>query len=293
MDWESLYCPHQRCRYYGCPFFQGPLVKNGRSHGQRQARCGTCGTPVAIRYGTAYLNLHADPGIFERAVRALAEGNSIRATARMVQVDTDTMCAWLDRAAQHCRLVMLYLWRDLHVLECQLDALWGFVHTQQHHLPLARLDDATSGEAWVWGAVAPVWRRVLAFVIGKRTQQSADLLLDRVLHVTDTPMPFFTSDQLPEYRQALLHAYGMWPHPPRNGKRGRYPTPLLLPPHGLLYAQVVKAREHERPVQVDSKVVFGAPQAIEEKRASLPTSEPINTSDVERHNLTQRQSNRR
>ena len=111
MDWESLYCPNRHCRYYGRPFLQGQLVKNGSSHGQKQARCGACETPVSIRYGTAYLDLHADPAIFEMAVRALAEGNSIRATARIVQVDKDAVCAWLDRAAQHCRLVMLYLWR--------------------------------------------------------------------------------------------------------------------------------------------------------------------------------------
>ena len=119
------------------------------------------------------------------AVRALAEGNSIRATARIVQVDKDAVCTWLDRAAQHCRLVMLYLWRDLHVMECQLDELWSFVHTKQHHLPFARLSDETYGDAWVWVGFAPVWRLVVAFVIGKRTQQSADLLLERVLHVTD------------------------------------------------------------------------------------------------------------
>ena len=142
-------------------------------------------------------------------------------------------------------------------------------------------------------AFAPVWRLVVAFVIGKRTQQSAALLLDRVLHVTDAPIPFFTSDPLPEYRQALLHAYGLWHQPPRQGHRGRYPKPRLLPPPGLLYAQVVKARDHGRIVQVDSKVVFGDPTAIAEKLTGLPTSTTINTSFVERHNLTQRQSNRR
>jgi len=91
-------------------------------------------------------------------------------------------------------LVLLSLWRDLHIIECQLDELWSFVHTKQHHVPFARLDDDTYGEAWVWIAFAPMWRLVVAFVIGQRTQQSADLLLERVLHVTDAPMPFFTSD---------------------------------------------------------------------------------------------------
>jgi len=188
---------------------------------------------------------------------------------------------------------MRYLWRDLHGIECQLDELWSFVHTKQHHVPFARLYDETYGDAWVWVAFAPVWRLVLAFVIGKRTQKSADLLLERVLHVTAVHIPFFTSDQLPEYRRALLRAYGMWYQPQRQGKRGRSPKPLRMPPPGLWYAQVVKARDHGRLVQVDSKVIFGDPQAIAEQLASLPTSTTINTSFVERHNLTQRQSNRR
>ena len=110
MDWESLYCPDRDCRYYGIPFHQGLLVKNGTSHGQPQALCKACGGSDSLRYGTAYLGLDAAPLIFETAVRALAEGNSLRATGRIVQVDKDTVCDWLDRAGQHCRLVMLYLW---------------------------------------------------------------------------------------------------------------------------------------------------------------------------------------
>ena len=158
---------------------------------------------------------------------------------------------------------------------------------------MARLYDATSGDAWVWGAFAPVWRLGVAFVIGNRTQQSAHGLLDRGLHVTDAPMPFFTRDPFPAYRRALLHAYGMWHQPPRQGHRGRYPPPPLIPPPGLWYAQVVKTRDHGRIVQVESTGVFGAPQAMAEKRTFLPTSATMNTSFGERHNLTQRQSNRR
>jgi hypothetical protein len=66
-----------------------------------------------------------------------------------------------------------------------------------------------------------------------------------------------------------------------------------MPPPGWWYAQVVKARDHGRSVPVDSHVIFGAPQAMAEPLASWPTSTTINTSCVERHNLTPRQSNRR
>ncbi len=47
-----------------------------------------CGSSVSLRYGTAYMRLEADPAIFETVVRALAEGNSLHATAQIVQIDT-------------------------------------------------------------------------------------------------------------------------------------------------------------------------------------------------------------
>ena len=40
-----------------------------------------------MSYGTAYDGLDADRAIFESAVHTLAEGNTLRATARIVQVD--------------------------------------------------------------------------------------------------------------------------------------------------------------------------------------------------------------
>ena len=92
MNWETLYCPNRHCRYYGIPFYEGRMVKNGSSYGQKQGLCQACGSSVSLRYGTAYYDLEADPLIFETAVRALAEGNSLRATARIIQIDKDTAC---------------------------------------------------------------------------------------------------------------------------------------------------------------------------------------------------------
>jgi len=293
MVWNSLYCPNQSCRNYGIPFRPGKMVKNGSSYGQPQALCKGCGRSVALSYATAYYGLESEAAIFETAVRALAEGNSIRATGRIVQIDKDTVCDWLHRAALHCRAVMLYFWRQLHVKECQLDELWSFVHTKEAHLPGAQIYCETYGDAWVWLAFAPVWRLVLAFVVGKRIQANADLLVDRVKDVTDAHIPFFTSDQLPEYDDALLHTYGVWVQPARKGPRGRYPLPRLVPAADLLYAQVVKVRAQGRVQAVQTQVVFGTPEAIAEQLAHSSVSQTINTSFVERDNLTQRQSNRR
>jgi transposase-like protein/IS1 family transposase len=208
MAWETLSCPHRHCRGDGKPFSQGYVVKNGTSRGQPRAWCTACEARVVLRYGTAYDGLEADPVIFETAVRALAEGNALRATARIVHVDKDTVCTWLHRVACHCRTVRLSFWHDLPVSACQRDELWSFVHTKEAHLPGAKRYGDTYGDAWGWIAFAPVWRFVLAFVIGKRDQAGADVLLTRVAHVTDDSMPLCTSDPLPAYRHALLHTYG-------------------------------------------------------------------------------------
>lgn len=293
MNLETLYCPNRNCNYYGAPYKQGLMVKNGSSRGIKQILCRGCGRQQPLSYGTAYFNLETEPAIFELAIRALAEGNSIRSTARIMQVDKDTVCDWLSRAAQQCRLVVLYHWQNLHISECQLDELWSFVHTKEQHLEGAKLWCESYGDAWVWIAFAPVWRLVVAFVVGKRTQEQADLLLARVRAVTDAHIPFFTSDQWGAYDEALLKAYGERYQPKRQGHRGRYPLPQLRPTPELLYAQVVKRREKGRVVEVTRKIIFGDEEAIKSKLADSANSTTINTSFVERDNLTWRERNRR
>jgi hypothetical protein len=135
----------------------------------------------------------------------LAEGKARRATARSVQVDPDTVCAWLPRVACHCRTVLLHFWHDLHVSEGHLDEWWSVGHTKEAHLPGAQLYCNTSGDAWGWLAFAPVWRLVLACVIGKRAQAGADVWLARVAHVTDDSLPLCTSDPVPAERHAVLN----------------------------------------------------------------------------------------
>ena len=113
------------------------------------------------------------------------------------------------------------------------------------------------------------------------------------MHVTDDAIPLFTSDQLPAYRHALLHTYGEWYQPQRQGSRGAYPKPRRRPLPSLQYAQVVKRREGRRLMHVSTRVVFGTPEAVAARLAHSPVSSTVNTSFVERDNLTQRQSNRR
>jgi hypothetical protein len=63
---------------------------------------------------------------------------------------------------------MLHLCHNLPLTECQLEELWSFVHTKEQNLYAVKPFCKTYGDAWVWIAFAPVWRLVLAFMVGKR-----------------------------------------------------------------------------------------------------------------------------
>src|SRR5262249_32230058 len=173
-----------------------------------------------------------------------------------------------SRAAHQCWRVTLYHWHKLHVSECQLDELWSFVHTKEQNLSVAKRWCETYGDAWVWLAFAPLWRLVVAFVVDKRTQANANLVLSRGSSVAYEHIPFFTSDELPAYTSALLHTYGEWYQPERNGARGRFPARRRKLRPGLLYAQVVKRREKGRVVEVTRQIVFGDAAAIERELAA-------------------------
>src|SRR2546426_10297103 len=131
-------------------------------------------------------------------------------------------------------------------------------------------------------------------VVGKRDQEHANVLLERVQAVSCRYIPFFTSDQLPHYAHALLHVYGtpeVLLHIP--GKRGPKPTPKRLPPADLHYAQVVKRRKSGRVVEVTTQIIFGSEAAEQTRLAASTVSHTINTRFFEPNNLTRRQCNGR
>ena len=89
LHWETLSCLHQHGQGDGQPYTTGRVVQHGRNHGAPQAHGKGWGCREALRDGTASDGLDADRAIFESAVRTLAEGNTLCATARIVQVDED------------------------------------------------------------------------------------------------------------------------------------------------------------------------------------------------------------
>src|SRR5436190_13791134 len=152
---------------------------------------------------------------------------------------------------------------------------------------------AIYGDQWVWIGFEPKNKVIISFMVGRHTQAIADKLIADIKKRSDRHIPFFTSDQLKHYDDALLKAYGIKKKLPRTGKPGRPHKAILKAPKNLLYAQVVKQRRKGRIVKITTKIVFGSKKTIKNKLIQSPVSNKINISFVERNNLTMRHHNRR
>ena len=220
----------------------------------------------------------------------LAEGLGIRGTARVFKVDPNTVLQWLVEAAEHLQAFSRHLLHDLHVNQVQLDELFAL-------LSAVKDGEVSKAEAierlersfqWVWVAMDPESKLLLAIDVGNRTLAMAQRVVHQVAQVLAPDCaPLFLTDGFREYLTALLTHYGYWVHPSWHQATGPAPKPRWLPLPQLLYAQVVKTVRRRRLVSVTHRVVFGTPEAVQQVLASLGWQ--INTAFVERLNLNLRQ----
>ena len=141
---------------------------------------------------------------------------------------------------------------------------------------------------WVWVAMDPESKLLLAINVGKRTRAMAQHVVHTVAQVLASDCaPLFLTDGFREYMTALLTHYGYWVQPPRRQDKGPLPKPRWMPLPGLLYAQVVKTVRRRRLVDVTHRMVFGTLEAVEQMLAACGWQ--IQTAFVERLNLAIRQ----
>jgi len=136
----------------------------------------------------------------------------------------------------------------------------------------------------------PSHLRVVNHLSHDRSEQEATAFLAAFKVRTDGRPPLLTSGKLPAYIEALSANDSTPAPPPRKRGPGRpRKRPRRVLDTDLYYAQVDKHREGGRVVEVRRRIVFGSTEVITE----ILGAKQINTSYVERDNLTSRQSHGR
>ena len=291
MDTSQQCCPNANCAYRGWVGW-GNLHANGHSSGGpwRQLHCTACKGYFQETHGTLFHGKGVAPDLLVWAVGALAEGLGIRAVARVLEVDPNTVLQWLVEAADHLTAFSQYFLHDVRVTQVQLDELYALLRAVKDGevSEAEALTRLSRSPHWVWVAMDPVTKLLLAIDVGDRTLAMAQGVVHQVVQVLAPGcVPLFLTDGFKEYTTALLAHYGQWVQPPRRQDKGLAPKPRWLPRPQLCYAQVLKTVRRRRLVAVTHRVVFGTLEAVNQVLA--PLGWQINTAFVERINLTIRQ----
>jgi IS1 family transposase len=291
VDTSQHFCPHPDCAYRGWVGW-GNLRANGHPRGGpwRQLRCIACRRYFLETLGTLLHGKRTAPDLIVRVLACLAEGLGIRGTARVFEVDPKTVLQWLVEAAEQLRAFSQHFLHDVQGQQVQLDELFALLSavkdgTVSEADAIARLERSPQ---WVWVAMDPESKLLLALDVGERTLAMAQRVVHLVAQVLAPDCaPLFLTDGFREYLTALLTHYGQWVQPARRQAKGPAPKPRWMPLPQLLYAQVVKTIRRRRLVRVQHRVVFGTLETVNAVLAPLGCQ--INTAFIERLNLSMRQ----
>src|SRR5438128_10210547 len=268
VDTSPHFCPQTGCRYRGW-LGRGNVRANGHPSGGRwrQLQCTSCEGYFLETHGTILHGKQVAVELIVHVLACLAEGLGIRATARVFEVDPNTVLRWLVEAAEQLTAFSAYFLCEIHVHQVQLDQLYAV---------LSAVKDGDLSEAqairrlsrsphWVWAAIDPVTKLLLTIDVGKRTLAMAQCVVHQVVALLAPDcVPLFLTDGNPDYVTAILTHFGQWVQPPRRRATGPIPKPRWMPLPQLLYAQVVKTVRRRRLVRISRRVVFGTLEAAEQ-----------------------------
>jgi len=201
-------------------------------------------------------------------VAALVEGNSIRATARICDVDKETVMKLQVEAGFKAAD---YQDKTMHGLSCkriQCDEIWAFCYAKDKNVPSDKQGKFGFGSVWTWTAIDADTKLIPSFTVGNRDAASARMLIEDLASRLKTRIQL-TTDGLRVYAEAVEGAFGC----------------------DVDYAMLVKTYESN---QEETRYSPAVCTSCEQKpMVGNPDPKHISTSYAERQNLSMRMGIRR
>jgi IS1 family transposase len=291
VDIQAHFCPAPNCSYHGW-LGRGNLRSNGHPGGGpwRQLQCVSCHGYFYETHGTIFHGKGSSVELIVRVLACLAEGLGIRGTARVFEIDPNTVLRWLVEAAEQLKAFSAYFLHELPITQIQLDELYAVLSAVRDGAmsEAEAIERLSRSPHWVWTAIDPETKLLLSAQVGERTLAMAHAVLHQLAQLLAPGcVPLFLSDGYPHYLTAIVAHFGHWVQSPRHQARGPARKPRWMPLPELLYAQVIKTMRRRRLVAVKHHVVFGTKAVVDQVLAACGWH--INTAFVERLNLSLRQ----
>src|SRR5438445_12993581 len=148
----------------------------------------------------------------------MVQGIGIRGTARVCEIDLNTVLQWLVEAADQLQAFSRHVLHDVRVGQVQLDELFALLSAVKD----GEVSEAEAIEClermsqWVWVAMDPESKLLLAIDVGKRTRAMAQRVVHQVAQVLATYCAtLFLTDGFLASLPAILTPYDRLLQPPR------------------------------------------------------------------------------
>src|SRR5207247_8049149 len=118
--------------------------------------------------GTIFHGKRTSPDLIVRVIACLAEGLGIRGTARVFEVDPNTVLQWLVEAADQLQAFSRHVLHDVRVRQVQLDELFALLSAVKGGEVSAAeaIERLERSPQWVWVAMDPESKPLLPSAVG-------------------------------------------------------------------------------------------------------------------------------
>lgn len=273
---SSLSCQNPSCQDHGI-IGQGKLTirKIYGADQLRYLRCQTCGLEFSERKNTALWNSRLPEAQVEQIAQCLADKNSLKATGRIVKVDKSTVKRLRRVIGDHARGLHHHLVQGIKSKVIEFDERHGKVAGEQ-------------SAVWEGTAFDPINKLTVSLCVGHRDEYMVVRLMQDVHDRLKTKDDLLVlSDGFASYQTHFPMIFGR--AYPTKSKRGRRQVRHRIP-RGVAHAVVKKVYQGRKLVAVESMIAHGTKKCVTKGLKRMGDMK-INTSAIERSNLTNRSMN--
>src|SRR5581483_11368649 len=135
----TINCPDcdVRCQRFG-----------GHRNGLRRFRCPLCLKTHTEEHRLKLGEMYVREDRAMLAIQLLLEGNSVRSTMRITNLDKSTILKILNLAGERCEKLMGRVIVNVPVKDVQADEIWGYVQKKEQHKRPEEAHDGSIGDAY-------------------------------------------------------------------------------------------------------------------------------------------------
>src|ERR1035437_3897121 len=119
------------------------------------------------------------------ATRLLLEGNSIRSTERITDLERTTIARLLVLAGGRCEKLLGDTITNVHVRDVEADEIWGFVGMKEKAKGTFYENADQLGDAYTYVAMESNSKLILAWHLGKRNKQDTLAFILKLRNATE------------------------------------------------------------------------------------------------------------